>query len=177
MTTASIRIRLGSPEDLPALETIEKEGDRSLVERFQAHDWPPPTNAADRAALSGFLLVAEASTIGDGPSGCLPVGFAHVLNCAPDAHLEQLSVLPAFSRRGIGRALLTRSFAESAQRRFTRMTLRTFRTVPWNADFYSTCDFKESVPDTDFLRGLVDVETKLRLDRFDERVQMSRPLP
>lgn len=177
MTATSVRIRLGTLEDLPVLEAIEWEGDRLLIERFHAQDWPAPSSAADRTALSGFLLVAEVPTSSDGRSPHLPVGFAHVLTCASDAHLEQLSVVPDFGRRGIGRALLTRSVAESAQRGFTRMTLRTFRTVPWNADFYATHGFSESAPDTDFLRGLVDVEKRLRLDRFDARLQMSRPLP
>lgn len=48
--------------------------------------------------------------------------------------------------------------------------------VPWNAPFYASCGFRQSFPDTAFLRELVDVEHALGLDAHGTRVRMTAAL-
>lgn len=167
-------VRPGTPDDDAATEQIEVAADALLIDRFGAAEWPPPTPAHERASAPGFVLVAE--YVGSEAPAPLVVGFVHVLVIDGHAHLEQLSVLPAFGRRGIGRQLVEAALTESRRRGHTEITLRTYVDVPWNAPFYASCGFVESEPETPLLRGLVQVESSLGLFEFGPRVQMTASL-
>ncbi|WP_456285402.1 GNAT family N-acetyltransferase [Microbacterium sp. JZ70] len=159
----AIRIRPVAPQDLADVERIENEADRLLVDLLAPERWDPAPAGADRAAQPGFLLVAEGDAL---------VGFAHVLEVDGAAHLEQLSVVPAFGRQGIGRRLVDAVKDEARRRGHASMTLRTFAEVPWNAPFYARCGFIEEQPTTAFERGLVATEQRLGLDQLGRRIQM-----
>ena len=146
------------------LQGVEDAADRLLVELLQPTGWTPAPPGAKRVAEPGFVLVAE-------EDGAV-VGFVHVLEPEGAAHLEQLAVLPEHGRLGHGRALVEAAMREAARRGHERITLRTYADVPFNAPFYASCGFAESTPDTPSLRGLVEVETRLGLDRWGRRVQM-----
>ncbi|GEO97006.1 GNAT family N-acetyltransferase [Kocuria turfanensis] len=97
-----------------------------------------------------------------------PVGHLrlHIVDGAP--HVEQLSVDPAHGRLGHGRALL-----EQAQRWATasgahRMTLTTYRHVPWNGPFYARQGWRELAPDElgDQLKAVRAAEAAHGLDRW-----------
>lgn len=170
-------IRLATAEDHAVLEQIERAADLLLTDRFGAEDWPPPTTAEERRSADGFVLVAAPSLTQESAGrGARPVGFVQVLDLADHAHLEQLSVDPAYGRRGIGRALVLAAQRESRRRGRTHLTLRTYADVPWNAPFYARCGFEESTPDTDFLRELATVEERLGLTRHGRRIQMTAAL-
>ena len=173
----SIVIRHATDHDHAALEEVERAADSLLTDRFRAEDWPPPATAEEGRGAAGFVLVAVPS-VTDEATGRLdrPVGFVQVLEGPDHAHLEQLSVAPAYGRRGIGRALVLAAQHESRRRGHTHLTLRTYADVPWNAPFYSRCGFEESTPDTDFLRALVAVEERLALTRHGRRIQMTAAL-
>jgi len=165
------RIRPAVEADLDVAAVIEAAADTLLIDRFAATQWPPAASAAERSALPGFVLVAECV---DAPHPV--VGFVHVLEIEGHAHLEQLSVLPEHGRKGYGRALVAAAEAEALRRGHRSITLRTYRDVPWNAPFYATCGFRASIPSTPFLRGLVDVETRLGLEQHGPRIQMTAEL-
>ncbi|WAA64772.1 GNAT family N-acetyltransferase [Microbacterium oxydans] len=189
-----IEVRPAGPADEAATEQIEIEADALLVERFGAEDWPPPTPPHERTITPGFVLVAatqdtetrdtetrDAGTEGteardDGAAPHLVVGFVHVLELDGHAHLEQLSVLPAFGRRGIGRRLVEAALAEARERGHTEITLRTYAEVPWNAPFYASCGFVVTEPDTPLHQELVRTEAALGLFAYGPRVQMTAAL-
>ena len=166
----SIRVRLAASGDFDAVELIENRADLVLIEHLGASTWWPAPSAAARAAEPGFTLLAVCDTTGE------PVGFAHVLEAGTMAHLEQLSVLPEFSRRGYGRQLVLASAHEGRLRGYDQLTLRTYADVPWNAPFYGTCGFEQTEPATDFHRALVVVEEQLGLSALGRRVQMTLQL-
>lgn len=170
----SVVVRPARAGDEAATERIETEADALLIERFGADDWPPPTPPHERSTSPGFVLVAEDP--GDEDSAATVVGFVHVLELDGHAHLEQLSVLPAHGRRGIGRRLVDDALAEARRRGHAEITLRTYSEVPWNAPFYASCGFVVSEPATPLLRGLVQVETDLGLFAYGPRVQMTASL-
>ena len=124
--------------------------------------------------MPGFVLVAEHLETTALPSD--PVGFVHVLEIDGHAHLEQLSVLPSYGRRGIGRRLVQAALSEARNRGHRTITLRTYRDVPWNAPFYASCGFTETEPDSALLRSLVATETALGLFEYGPRVQMTTTL-
>lgn len=104
------------------------------------------------------------------------VGFAHVTEGEGFAHLEQLSVLTAYARKGHGRALVDAAKFAAAARGYKRISLRTFAEVPWNASFYATCGFSESEPVSDFHRRMAKLETTLGMHRFGRRIEMTASL-
>ncbi len=71
------------------------------------------------------------------------IGFALVLNCGIDCHLEQISILPKYSKCGYGGMLLKHMIKLAEAKKFARITLSTFRNFAWNEHFYRKCGFQE----------------------------------
>lgn len=163
----SVTIRPALADDAEIIQAIETEADALLIERVGATAWPPAGDGAERIGSPGFVLLLEDT------EERTPVGFVHVLDADGHAHLEQLSVLPSAGRRGYGRRLVGAALDAARDRGYSRMTLRTYAEIPWNAPFYSSCGFLESIPETPFQRALVDTEASLGLDRYGRRVQMT----
>ncbi|WP_325048819.1 GNAT family N-acetyltransferase [Amnibacterium setariae] len=159
-------IRFASDRDLDRLADVEDDADRLLVEHLRPDEWDRAANGRARAERPGFLLVAAETDDGE------PVGFAHVLE-EDGAHLEQLAVRRSHGRLGIGTALVRAAAAEAARRGHSRVTLRTYADVPWNAPFYARLGFVESEPDTAYLRDLAETEGRIGLDRWGRRLQMT----
>ena len=162
-------VRPATDEDLLLLQSIEDEADELFASVFSISGWRPAPSGTERSRQPGFILV-----VSDKPAS-EPLGFAHVLGVAGGDHLEQLSVRPSMTRRGYGRTLVEALKVESWQRGCTRITLRTYADVPWNAPFYASCGFVESVPDTEFLQSLLNVEQQRGIN-YGRRVQMSYEL-
>lgn len=161
-------IRAATAADLTALPEIERAADALFAEAFGHAAWDDPPTGEQRAAEGGFILVAAAP---DEP----PVGFAHVLEPAGDAHLEQLSVHPDAARRGHGRALVRAVLAEAGRRGHAGVTLRTYAEISWNAPFYARCGFDVGTRDDAFGVHIATVEQRLGLERHGPRVWMVAP--
>lgn len=71
------------------------------------------------------------------------VGFALCSDRGEDLYLDQLSVLPRHGRRGVGSRLVRRCLQEAEARAFLRVSLSTFRKIPWNGPFYRRLGFRE----------------------------------
>lgn len=166
-----ILIRMARPTDFASAVDVETAADALLIELLDAMKWPAVTSAEERMALPGFMLVAE-----DEASAAV-VGFVHVIEVEGFAHLEQLSVLPRHGRQGYGRMLVKAALTEIASRGYSEVTLRTYVRVPWNAPFYETCGFVRSEASSPFHRRLAKVESRIGLDQYGERIQMTMRLP
>lgn len=126
---------------------------------------PAPSGAA-RVARPGFLLVA----------GEPPVGFAHVLEIDDHAHLDQVSVRPDAQRQGVGAALVRAAMREARAEGHRRLSLCTYRDVPWNAPFYRSLGFTEVTDLLPFQRELREREAALGLAASGPRIVMSADL-
>ena len=135
------RVRPARAADLGHIAPIEDAGGPQFREHFGEAIHPvllsPAPDGRRRDREPGFLLVVAA----DDESA--PVGFVHVLVLEGHAHLEQLSVLPAHQRRGLGRALVEAAKEEARARGFDRLSLCTYRDVPWNGPYYRSLGFTE----------------------------------
>lgn len=112
------------------------------------------TDATDQAV--GYLLVEEID-------GC--------------AHVEQVTVHPAYARRGIGAAMIDEAEDWAAKRELNGLTLTTFADVPWNAPYYSRLGFT-LLPERSWgaaLRRKVALEVEHGLHAWP-RVVMQRPI-
>lgn len=168
MTKASIR--LARPSDLRHLAGIEDAGAALFAEhlgRVEPALSAPAPSGGDRD-LVGTLLVA----VTDG----VVVGFAHLVVLDGRAHLEQLSVLPAYAREGVGTALVRATMEEARWAGHDRLSLCTFRDVPFNGPFYRTLGFGEVTDLEPYQRRLRSTERRLGLDDVGVRVVMSARL-
>lgn len=152
-------IRLAVAEDLPSLGSIQ-DASGSLFSLDQVPKPPPIPTAVDfgPALHAGCLLVALV--------GRTLVGFALAEILGDSLHLSQVSVLPDFGQRGIGRSLVTRIVETARERQFPAVTLTTFRDVPWNGPFYASMGFRE-IP-----RAQLSAELQGHIER-DEGVGLS----
>ncbi len=131
-------IRKATREDAMACPAIEKAGARmfrdSPFPEIADEPIPQPTRFV-AAASEGLLLVAA------GPGG--PVGFARFESDPPDLQLAEFDVDPEHQGRGVGAALLAAGDALGAALGLERMTLTTFRDLPWNRPYYERRGFRE----------------------------------
>lgn len=165
-------IRAAVADDVALLGPIEV----AAGERFReigmddiADDDPPPADVLAAAVDDGRVWVAEV----DGEV----VGYAWALDLDGQAHLEQVSVVPAHSGTGLGRALVD-TVAEWANAIGSpSLTLSTFRDVPWNAPLYAHLGFVplEGAELDAALLAVVAEEAAHGLD-VSRRVVMARPL-
>jgi GNAT superfamily N-acetyltransferase len=107
----------------------------------------------------------------------LPVGFVLVDVVDGLAHVEQVSVDPAYGRRGLGATLIEHVADWAAGRGVAALTLTTFRDVPWNGPYYARLGFRvlsdaERGPE---LAALMTDEARHGLDPA-ERIAMRRDL-
>ena len=155
----SYTIVLAVPAHIDALPTIELEA----ASRFRGLDFPmsvltqTSTLADLYAAQSAGRLWVALSETGD------PVGFALVELSGDRLHLEEIDVLTAHGRRGLGSALIRAIEQWGFANGFTALTLTTFRDVPWNAPFYEGLGFEVVASD--------DLDTELEQRRKDEAAQ------
>jgi GNAT superfamily N-acetyltransferase len=92
-------------------------------------------------------------------------------------HIAQVAVHPAAAGHRLGAALIEHLARLAVADSAPRLTLTTYRDVPWNAPYYRTLGFGE-IPEPELgprLRLIRDLERKAGLDRWP-RVAMSRPL-
>lgn len=127
----AVKIRAGTRDDVPELMRIE----RDAATRFIAVGLPGavelPCLPADAFVN---VLVAEHEGL---------VGFALVSFHGDDLHLDELDVASSHGGRGVGRALLNAVIELARERACRRVTLTTFRDIPFNAPFYSRVGFVE----------------------------------
>jgi len=136
-----VRIEAARPEQLPALQGIEREAARrfaglGLVDHLLDETLTLDQLAAHQVAGEVWVLVGDDQ----------PIGFAVADVVGGTAHLEELDVLPAFGRRGLGRRLVDHVCTWAEARGYPALTLSTFRDVPWNAPLYARMGFRVLEP-------------------------------
>lgn len=132
-------VRLARPEEAAECQAIEIAG----ATMFAPH-LPPDAPLAEpysiphfaQAADDGRLLVIE-----DG-AGMLR-GFALLIEDDEAVHIAEIDVLPDCQGRGLGARLLDGVSVWGAARGLRRITLTTFRHVPFNQPYYERRGFAE----------------------------------
>lgn len=140
----SYGVRLARPDELDALPAIEQAADlrfedtpyAALVAAYPTTEVEEFADSQDRWGL--WVAVDSADR---------PVGFAHCRAVGRETlYLAQLSVHPEHAGHRLGARMIERSARFHGPRGITRLTLTTFRDLPWNAPYYARLGFRE-VPD------------------------------
>ncbi|GIE83042.1 GCN5 family N-acetyltransferase [Actinoplanes philippinensis] len=169
-----MRIREARLGELPALQEIERAAGvlfREVGMPEIADDEPFSIEVLSGYVTAGRAWVAEERVPADG----VLLGYLIADMVDGNVHIEQVSVDPQFSRRGIGRLLLDRAANYAVEVGAPALTLTTFADVAWNAPYYGRCGF-EVMDDAVImpeLRAVREHEGALGLDRWP-RVCMRR---
>jgi GNAT superfamily N-acetyltransferase len=161
-TGPDVMIRPPRPDELPRLQEIEILAGKLFLEVGM------PEVAGDEPdsleALEAFRRDGRAWVLVDGADR--PVGYALALVVDGGGHLQQVSVVPATGRQGLGRRLVERVCHWAKDEGYPWVTLSTFKDVPWNGPFYARCGFVP-VPEAELgpgLRRLREAERQAGLD-------------
>ncbi|WP_454717872.1 GNAT family N-acetyltransferase [Caulobacter segnis] len=160
----TVAIRPALAAEIEAVREIERASAQRFIGLMDTLAADEPSTAsvlADRIAAGG-LLVAET----DGQI----VAFVMFRPVGDSLYIEQIDVLPAFERRRIGAALIDAVAARTA-----RLTLSTFRDVPWNAPYYRRLGFLD-IDDKKLAPDLLEIRREHLARGLDEslRVFMER---
>jgi GNAT superfamily N-acetyltransferase len=166
-----VRIRHPRTDDLEALRDIERAAGLSFAEvgMFDIAEDEPDTVEV----LNGYLEEGRAWIATD--RGDRAIAYILVDVVDGNAHIEQVSVHPDHSRRGVGLALIDHVGVWAKDRGLLALTLTTFRDVVWNGPYYERCGF-EIVPPNRLTPGLARIraeEAARGLDRYP-RIVMRR---
>lgn len=168
------RVRLATPDDvalLPAIERSAGELFRTLPELEWLAEGEPIPEARHRQwiALGTVWAAVDADDI--------PVGFLDAEVFGDALHVWEMSVHGRWQGQGLGRALLDTASGHARDVGLARLTLTTFRDVPWTAPYYARLGFAcidaESLCAR--LRAVLDDETAAGLPAA-WRCAMQRPV-
>lgn len=169
----SYRIRRARPDEVPRLRAIEDAAGAmfsglGLID--EALDVSSPLDDLARLVAMGQAWVA---CLEDD----LPVGMVIASVREGAAYVEEMDVLPAHGRRGLGGRLLACVCAWAQAQGHAAVTLSTFRDVPWNGPFYRKHGFRDLQPAewTAGMRAIREQEARHGL-AVEARVFMRREL-
>ncbi len=128
-------IRPARADDFVRLNEIEQEADALYGTVGLELVLGMPTASHERLAQGPLWVVAD---VGD-----RPVGFALAGEIDDFALLDQLSVLPAHGRKGIGGRLIRQVEDWARRDGFAALVLFTYRDMAWNQPYYERQGFSE----------------------------------
>lgn len=135
-------IRRAERRDFERLQEIERVAGKAFAAvglEFVAEDEPfSVAELSDLLAHDGLWVYGDPA-------------MAYIATVPVDGllHIEQVSVDPAYARRGIGRALID----HAAGRAGTAVTLTAYTDVPWNGPYYERLGFRP-LADSELTEGL-----------------------
>ncbi len=140
---AGYTFRYGDKADISALSEVERRAAelfRSVGYDYCADGPVHDRNEHERILREGASLLAQ-DKMG------AAVAFALLLPIDGNAHLLELGTSPDHQKKGLGRALVSAAETWGAANGFDRLTLITYRDVPWNMPFYERLGFQAFEPD------------------------------
>jgi GNAT superfamily N-acetyltransferase len=157
-------VRIAEPGDLEQLPDIDSRAESLFrVSGLNLPELPFPIDALHDSKI---VYVA----------GRPPVAFVQLDEVDGNAHVQELAVLPAHMRQGLGSSLLDAACAWARDNGYQAITLTTYADVAWNAPFYAARGFIELDELTPELAEIRDWERDVGLDEVGRRVAMRRDL-
>ncbi|MBN1305486.1 MAG: GNAT family N-acetyltransferase [Anaerolineales bacterium] len=166
-------IRLARPDEVEHLNEVER-GSAQLY-RTVGYDDVAESDPLELSRLSAMQSRDHLWVITD--TGDVPVGFLAVEIIDDLVHIEEISVRAEYTGKGLGSKLIEMVSRWAHAQGYPALTLSTFRSVPWNAPFYSRRGFC-ILSEGDLTPGLRAVLAHEAADGLDitERVCMRREL-
>jgi 4-diphosphocytidyl-2-C-methyl-D-erythritol kinase len=165
------QIRLARPDEIDRVREIEDEAGTIFLGTGmidESLDISFPLDELVRLVADGQVWVAcDSENVGVG----MVVASVH----EGEAYVEEMDVLPAHGRRGLGTRLLATVCEWAQAQGHVAITLSTFRDVPWNGPFYRRNGFRDLEPEewTSRMRAIREDEARHGL-RVEARSFMRR---
>jgi GNAT superfamily N-acetyltransferase len=166
-------IREARADDIPVMRAVEVAAGRAFAEIGMDEV------AGDEALPAAELLAYQRDgrawvTTADDDR---PIAYLIAKWVDGVAHIEQVSVAPAYAGRGIGAALIDHVAEWARAHGSPGLTLTTFADVAWNAPYYERLGFRRLTPSelTPGLRAIREEEAAHGLDEWP-RLAMRRDL-
>ena len=172
MTTDSPFIRLAHRDDLSQIQQIEIASGQLF--REVGLDDVADHDPDDIETLSDYVD-RQQIWVATGPADA-PMGFIMTKILDGKMYIAEVSVHPDHGKKGLGRALMGHAVEQAAKHGCQKVTLSTFRQVPWNAPFYEKLGFVEvscTELGADHI-AIQEAEQEIGLD-MAQRVFMWRP--
>ncbi len=138
MPSALAIVRPTRPEEVELLPPIERSAGRAFLDlpdlAWVATDDVLQADVHRRFVELGGSWVAELDGV--------VVGFVCAEPYEADLHVWEVAVSREVQGQGVGTALIGAVEAEARRRGLRRITLTTFRDVPWNEGFYRGLGFR-----------------------------------
>ena len=165
-------IRAARDEDAAAMVAIEEAAGRMFADvgmDFVAEDDPGTVEELLPYVRDGRAWVVDEAGA--------PAAYLIAEWVDGNVHVEQVSVDPAYARRGLGAGLVEHVAAWARERGAPALTLTTYAEVAWNAPYYERLGFRRLADDelTPGLRRIRAAEAEHGLDRWP-RLGMRRDL-
>ena len=168
----TVNIRLARPEELSRLREIEDEA-AQLFSGFNVLDESRDESFSERI-LANLIAMRQVWVCSVGDSG--PIGMVIVSVWGRVVYIEEMDVVPAYGRQGIGTRLLSHVCFWAASDGHERMLLSTFADIPWNGPFYRKNGFSfvsesewsermQLIRDEETRRGL-DVSARAFMEKY-----------
>jgi GNAT superfamily N-acetyltransferase len=169
----SYEIRLARLDELPRLRDIEDVSGAMFSGLGLIDETLDTSFPSDELARLVAMKQVWVACLGDD----VPVGAVLASLREGAVYIEELDVLPAHARRGLGSRLLTQVCAWAQEQGHSAVTLSTFRDVPWNGPFYRKNGFKDLEP-SEWTLGMKAIREKEALHGLsvEARVFMRRDL-
>ena len=147
MSTDGYVIRLAEPGDIAVLPLVEKQA-VCLFQKWLAETGLTPALLEQVSTVEEFEEARQRGHLWIALSpDAEVVGFALVIILDRLAHLDELDVVPEHGRKGVGSKLLEIVCRWARVAGYSKVTLSTFRHVPWNAPFYESKGFRAVDPE------------------------------
>lgn len=131
----TVTIRSALPSEIEVVRDVERASAQrflGLMDALAADEPSPASVLAARIETGGLLVAVTQGTL---------AAFAMFRPVGDSLYIEQIDVLPAFERRRIGAGLIDAVAQRARAEGLSRLTLSTFRDVPWNAPYYRRLGF------------------------------------
>ena len=174
MSVAGYTIRLAHRPELSAVREIDRRARGALQRRAEAFGKGSDA-ASEPHAIEELRVASDDGRLWVAAHDSEIVGFAFISELGLFAHLEELEVLPAHGRQGLGGKLLEAACAWAGSRGFSAVTRATFRYLDWDLAFYEQRGFVETPP-SELPPELIEILHRDRRQRLnsDPRVLLQR---
>jgi len=117
----------------------------SAAQKFIAQD-TPAFLLTDCAPAEAYRPHLDAGTLWVVDGAEEPVAFLAARVADRRLHIDELDVQDGQHGNGLGKRLLQHALDHARARGLTRLSLTTFRSIPWNAPYYARFGFREWDP-------------------------------
>jgi GNAT superfamily N-acetyltransferase len=163
------RLRLARPAEIDAIRRIEQ----AAAQRFRGTSFAWVAEAEPGGSGRLMASVKAQSLLVAVDAGDRPVGFLQVMMIDGAAYIEEVDVLPDHAGHRLGARLIDAAEPWARHNNLQRLTLSTFRDIPWNAPYYRRLGFQDLHDLTPGLRRIRDRHRRIGL-RDADRVFMWR---